>query len=199
SLGADLGEFLLKRARTSAKNALEYEAEIRKAAKKEGIEDVDGLIDDIKKIADGGDNPNFSVINKKIKDYWTKFLTKKGVKIEIGTEEANRILNVNFADGLFVRKGYDPVTNQFKEQIIYLKSNPSTSAFLEESYHALQSIEGVEKYKDVIYKGIHYKNIDYWEFLAKKRILEEAKKNGISYEEYIFVEKQLYDVLNKKY
>jgi hypothetical protein len=30
TLGADLGEFLLKRARSSAANALEYEDEIRK-------------------------------------------------------------------------------------------------------------------------------------------------------------------------
>ncbi len=44
SLGADLGEFLLKRARSSATNALEYEDEIRNIAKKEGVEDVDGLI-----------------------------------------------------------------------------------------------------------------------------------------------------------
>jgi hypothetical protein len=43
TLGADLGEFLLKRARSSAKNALAYEDEIRNIAKKEGVEDVDGL------------------------------------------------------------------------------------------------------------------------------------------------------------
>jgi hypothetical protein len=55
SLGADLGEFLLKRARSSAKNALEYEAEIRKAAKKEGIENVDGLIDELERVSGNDD------------------------------------------------------------------------------------------------------------------------------------------------
>ncbi len=39
SLGADLGEFLLKRARSSAKNALEYEDEIRKQLDEVTIED----------------------------------------------------------------------------------------------------------------------------------------------------------------
>ncbi|OYQ49653.1 hypothetical protein CHU92_00305, partial [Flavobacterium cyanobacteriorum] len=39
SLGADLGEFLLKRARSSAKNALEYEDEIRKKLDDGTIED----------------------------------------------------------------------------------------------------------------------------------------------------------------
>lgn len=39
SLGADLGEFLLKRARSSAKNALEYEDEIRKRLDELVIED----------------------------------------------------------------------------------------------------------------------------------------------------------------
>lgn len=52
SLGADLGEFLLKRARSSAKNALEYEDEIRTIAKKEGIEDVDGLLDELYEVAE---------------------------------------------------------------------------------------------------------------------------------------------------
>ena len=42
----------MKRARSSASNALEYEDEIRKVAKKEGIEDVDGLIDELYEVAD---------------------------------------------------------------------------------------------------------------------------------------------------
>jgi len=150
-------------------------------------------------MADGGNNPSFSVISKKVKDYWVNYLTKNGIKIEIGTEEAVKILDENFADGLFVRKGFNSETNKFKEQIIYLKDDPSTSTFLEETYHALQSLEGVQMYKDVNYKGKIYKNIDNWEFLAKKRILEEAEKNNITYEEYLFVEKQLEDVLNNKY
>lgn len=79
------------------------------------------------------------------------------------------------------------------------RDEPSTTAFLEETYHALQNIEGVQMYKDVTYKGVLYEKVDNWEFLAKKRILDEAGKNGISYEEYIFVEKQLDDVLNNKY
>ena len=52
SLGADLGEFLLKRARKSAKNALDHEDDIRKAAKKEGVEDVDGLLDELYEVAE---------------------------------------------------------------------------------------------------------------------------------------------------
>jgi hypothetical protein len=34
---------------------------------------------------------------------------------------------------------------------------------------------------------------------AKRRILEEAERNKITYEEYIFVEKQLEEVLNNLY
>lgn len=200
SLSGELTVAIHNGLRKSAKEILKHEDGLRKSAKNaDEAKQIDVVIEELKRMADGGNNPKFSLISKKVKDYWTKFLIKKGVKIEIGTEEANRILDENFADGLFIRKGFNSETNQFKEQIIYLKENPSTSAFSEETYHALQNIEGVQMYKDVTYKGILYKNVDNWEFLTKKRILDEAEKNGISYEEYIFVEKQLDNVLNKIY
>lgn len=200
ALSGELSVALYGKMQASAKKILaKEEVLIESVTNADEAKQVDELLDELRRMADGGNNPKFSVISDKVKDYWIKYLTKKGVKIEIGTEEANRILDENFADGLFVRKGYNGETNQFKEQIIYLKNEPSTSAFLEETYHALQNIEGVQMYKDVTYKGVIYEKVDNWEFLAKKRILDEAEKNGISYEEYILVEKQLDDVLNNRY
>jgi hypothetical protein len=91
SLGADLGEFLLKRARSSAKNALEYEDEIRKQ-----LDDVviqDGKVsrklteaekgkfwDEVYEVADSGDE-----LFRKIEDLFDisggRLLTKKELEL----------------------------------------------------------------------------------------------------------------------
>lgn len=186
---------------TNSKNKVKIEKKLDELVESGKISSAEKeeLIENLKKMADGGYNPNFSIINEKVRLYWTKYLTKKGVVIEIGTEEAKRMLNKRNADGLFIMRGYNSETNSFKERIIYLHEDPSTSAFLEETYHALQSLEGVQMYKDITYKGTLYENVDNWEFLAKKRILDEAQQNGISYEEYLLVEKQLDEVLKNKY
>ncbi len=69
TLGADLGEFLLKRARSSAANALAYENEIRNIAKKEGVEDVDGLIDELRKVAEDVGSTKFITRGKHLDEF----------------------------------------------------------------------------------------------------------------------------------
>ncbi len=175
--------------------AQELRKELRKTWNKKG----DDLVRELKKFADGDTNPNFSIINSKVQKYWTKFLTKKGVRFEIGTEYANKLLDESSASGLFISRGYNFETNTYAERIIYLRKNPSTSTFLEETYHALQSLAYLRKYADIIHEVKLYKQVDNWEYLAKKRILDEAQRNKITYEEYILTEKQLFEVLKNEY
>ena len=170
-------------------------------------EEKDEIIDDIERntelnrqnIANGGKSAKFSIIKPKVLKYWTNYLEKKGVKFEIGTEKAIELLKEHNALGLHVREFLDISTNKIK-QTIYLYDNPSTSTFLEECYHAIQALEGLPRHMDPItIRGKTYYGVDSWEYLAKKRILNEATRNGISYEEYLFVEAQLQDVLEGTY
>jgi hypothetical protein len=94
SLGADLGEFLLKRARNSATNALAYEDEIRKAAKKEGIEDVDGLLDELYEVAE---------VERRLTNTWDggKLLSERTLRKRIRTllqEYKNFNLEIHIVD-----------------------------------------------------------------------------------------------------
>lgn len=133
SLGADLGEFLLKRARTSAKNALEYEDEIRKQLDEVVIEDGNStrkltetdktkFFEELKKVAD-------NTINQTPEQMWKDFTyqnlldgkkpcfldgtlvkTEKGLiaieKIEVGT----KVLSYNFETQ---KTEYQPVLQTF--------------------------------------------------------------------------------------
>ncbi len=143
SLGADLGEFLLKRARSSASNALEYEDEIRKAAKKEGIEDVDGLFDELYEVAE------VSLLNRgrlagqildevaisKIKS----FLSKNKVELQIGNQKG-----VFEVDGYFYPSGKTVImeshnaamfiTDGIKMKMV-LRENATVLEFLHEFMH----------------------------------------------------------------
>lgn len=218
SLGGELTAVIKGGLRKSAKEVLEHTDDVKKeldnlvieennvkrkltqAEKDEVIKHFDEVAERKKQIIpNGGLTKGFSIINPKVMKYWMNFLEKKGVKFEIGTEKAKKILKEEGALGIHERKFINPETNEF-EQTIYLYENPSTSTFLEECYHAVQAIEGLPKYIEPIYiKGKIYENVDAWEYLAKKRILDEANTNGISYEEYRFIEDQIQDVLDRNY
>lgn len=192
--------------RNSAKKVLKKRRELK--TKLKSIEDVDEkkvinkleeIIESKKQKANGGKTPNFSIVKPKVMKYWMSYLEKKGVKFEIGTENAIKLLNEEEALGLHITRLKNYERYEF-EQTIYLYDNPSTSTFLEECYHALQRLDGLPKYMEPItVRGITYKDVDAWEYLAKKRILDEGERNGITYEEYIFIEEQLQDVLENKY
>jgi len=174
--------------RKSAKEVLEHTDDIKKeldnlvieennvkrrltqAEKADVIEHLDEVAERKKQIIpNGGITKGFSIINPKVMKYWMNFLEKKGVKFEIGTEKAKKILKEERALGIHQRKFINPETNEF-EQTIYLYENPSTSTFLEECYHAVQAIEGLPKYIEPIYiNGKIYENVDAWEYLAKKK------------------------------
>ncbi len=178
-----------------------FEKSLDDLVKKRELDEVDKIKirDEINKVVNGGKTPTFSKATKKVKSYWIKFLSKKGVRFEIGTENATKILNKEEALGIHITKFKNSEINEF-EQIIYLHENPSTSVFLEECYHALQRLNGLTKYMPPIeVRGVTYTDVNAWEYLAKKRILDEAERNGITYEEYIFIENQLQNVLEGTY
>lgn len=141
--------------------------------------------------------PEFNPVSPKVMKSCISVLERKGVRFEIGTENAKTMLESRKALGLYLGI-WDWQTNT-RIRTIYLYENPAASTFLEECYHAVQSLEGLPRIASVTFKGKTYNDIDNWEFLAKKRILDEADKNNISYEEYIFIEEQLEEVLNKEY
>lgn len=212
SLGGELTVALRKSLRKSADDILvnhadELENLKTNAKNADEVKEIDDLVEHLDEVAEikkqknanGGKSPKFSIIKPKVKSYWISFLEKKGIKFEIGSAEAIKLLKKEEALGLHVTRLKNIERNEF-EQVIYLYDNPSTSTFLEECYHALQQLEGLPKYMDPItIRGITYENVDAWEYLAKKRILDEAKYNNITYEEYIFIENQLQEVLEGTY
>lgn len=174
---------------------------LTKQEKEEILEESKGRTE-VKKqnTANGGNSPNFSIVKPKTLKYWTRYLEKRGVKFEIGTEDAIKILEKENALGLHVTTfGKNREINEFT-QTIYLYGNPSNSTFLEECYHAVQRLEGLSRHMEPITKyGKTYYNVDAWEYLAKQRILNEAETNGITYEEFRYIEDQLQEVLEGNY
>jgi hypothetical protein len=194
--GPKVKEILRKKSKDDAANKLD---DVIKESKKH----VDDLDDGAKlgngKYPDGGANPKFTYATPKLMNRWMKTLKKRGVKFEIGTRLADGVLDAKKSDGLFTSI-YNPKTKKYDDITIYLRENPSTAVFLEETYHALQFLNNVpDVYKTVIYNGVKYPNVDNWEFLAKKQILDEAVTNKISYDEYKHVERQLQEVLDGTY
>lgn len=184
---------------------IEENGKSRKLTQNEKDEIIDELEETIEKRkrskdgANGGLSEKFSIVKPKVLKYWTQYLEKRGVKFEIGTEEAIEILKEEDALGLHVRKFTRVETNEF-QQTIYLYGNPSTSTFLEECYHAVQTLERVpRRMESITVRGKTYYNVDAWEYLAKRRILDEAETNGITYEEFIFIENQIQEVLDGIY
>ncbi len=141
---------------------------------------------------------SFARMPEKRMNAWIRYLKSLGVKFEIGTTEAKQILKAENARGLLSRKVIDFETYE-TELTIILDEDPSIGVFYEESYHALQSIHDIPKYEDLIIGGKTNELVNMWEYGAKTRILHEATRTGLSYEEFIFLEKQIEDVLHGNY
>lgn len=123
---------------------------------------------------------------------WYNYLSKRGVRFEIGTEKASQVLAKNKAAGLFERNLIDIDTNKF-ERIIYLPKNYKASAFYEEGLHALDSLKG--RPSRMILNG---ENIDAYEYRAKSILMKAAPKR-FSYDDFIELEQQLGLVKTNQY
>jgi hypothetical protein len=123
-------------------------------------------------------------------DFWTGYLSKRGVQFEIGTEKANTLLAQERANGLF-RQNYNWETNTYTPTI-YLPENPNASVFYEEGLHALDYLRGTPR--TMGYGGV---SIDAWEFRAKSILLNSP--NRLSYEEALMLERHLDLVKQNKY
>jgi hypothetical protein len=143
--------------------------------------------------ARGYDLPEgFNPVPQEKLDFYSNYLSKRGVRIEMGTDEAYRVLSERKAEGLFTRKVTDWETNQV-ERVIYLPEKPNASTFYEESLHALDSLKGRPGRMEI--NGIE---IDAYEYRAKKILLNSSEKR-FTYEEFINLENDLNDVLNNAY
>ncbi|WP_167361351.1 LysM peptidoglycan-binding domain-containing protein [Paracidovorax cattleyae] len=126
---------------------------------------------------DSGLPPGLNPVPENKLALWADYLTKRGVKLEIGTDEAYRVLNERGAQGLFMKELVDIDTNAFR-RTIYLPENPNASVFYEEGLHALDSLKGRPSRMDV--NGI---NIDAYEYRAKSILLDASPKR-FTYEEF---------------
>ena len=117
-------------------------------------------------------------------DLWHGYLSKRGVRFEIGTERAYAKLAENDAVGLF-EKSYNWELNQF-EPTIYLQKNPNASVFYEEGLHALDYL-----------KGRPFNMLE-WEYRAKTTLLDAAPKR-FTYEEFRILEQDLELVKQGRY
>lgn len=126
-------------------------------------------------------------------DLWYNYLTKRGVKFEIATTEANKILLDNNAKGLFVRKCIN-IENNIWERTIYLGKDFEAHTFYEETLHALDSIKG--RPGKMLYNG---EFIDAYEFRAKSILMNSSENRGFSYEQFIELEHHLELVKLNKY
>jgi hypothetical protein len=117
-------------------------------------------------------------MDKALLDKITRSFRRQGKIIEIGTEEANSYLNWAKAEGVC-----------FDENIIYLRSNPSTSAVYEEVIHSAQYRTGkynkwVEKYDNVIAKNLMERE-------AAEKLLKNAKAWKIPANEIEIIKERL--------
>lgn len=125
-------------------------------------------------------------------DFWTKYLSKRGVKFEIGTDKAYSKLEAHGATGLYEQRIVDIDTMTF-ERTIYLTKNPNASVFYEEGIHALDSLKGRSSRMDL--NGL---KIDAFEYRAKNILLDASPKR-FSYEERMQLEHHLKLVEQNKY
>lgn len=125
-------------------------------------------------------------------ELWQNYLSKRGVKFEIGTERAYAKLAENDAVGLFEQSNYNWELNQY-ERTIYLPENPNASVFYEEGLHALDSLKG--RPRTMEFGG---RPIDAWEYRAKSTLLNAAPKR-FTYEEFRVLEQHLELVKQGRY
>jgi len=118
---------------------------------------------------------------------WTGYLERRGIKFLVGTPEAQLKLYDHQAEGLFTSGGL--------AQTIYLHDPPSTAAFFEEAFHALQHLHNHPATK-VLDNGTE---VDAWEYDAKIALLKHSAKLGLSYAEYVETENQLQQVIDNEY
>ena len=118
---------------------------------------------------------------------WMNYLERRGIRFLIGTPEAQLKLYDNSAEGLFTSGG--------TVQTVYLHDPPSTAAFFEEVFHALQHLRNHPATR-VLDDGTE---VDAWEYDAKTALLRHSEKLGLSYEEYLETEKQLQQVIDNEY
>ncbi|MCO6174714.1 hypothetical protein NHF50_06615 [Flavobacterium sp. NRK F10] len=185
SLGGELGEVLLKRINKAAKNALKYEDDIIKAAKKEGLEakQIDELIDEFKTFT--GDNITGKglyggkILSKVDLDDWAKLLKEK-----FGTnlEKVDRFDNSN------VLAQFDPNTNTIR-----YKDDVTEYFMAHESFHAEEMNKiGFDAYvKDAPLRNVDpkdYTKENWLRFYRREKyvydkIIENLKKHSLNNEE----------------
>lgn len=132
-----------------------------------------------------------STIPKEKFELWYKYLTKRGVNLEIGTEQATHMLTKHEANGLFIQR-YNNETNIFTPTI-YLRENPNPSAFYEEGLHALDYLKSRPRFM-----ALNGEKIDAWEYRAKQ-ILINASPKRFEYEEFKMLEHHLDLVIKNRY
>ncbi|WEJ99467.1 MAG: LysM domain-containing protein [Candidatus Sphingomonas phytovorans] len=116
-------------------------------------------------------------------DLWYNYLSKRGVKFEIGTDLANAKLAENNAAGLFERRIVDWDLNT-TERTIYLPENPNASTFYEEGLHALDSLRARPGTME-----LGGRSIDAYEYRAKSIMLNSPSR--LSYPEAVMLEHHL--------
>ena len=106
-------------------------------------------------------------------DEITRPAIEKGAIIERGTDEANAYLDWNKSDATTI------------DNVMFFRKDVTLSEAYEETYHALQNINGVNANKDVRLRRT-LNEID-----VKKYLLKNAKKYGIPKRETLETRKQL--------
>jgi len=112
---------------------------------------------------------------------WERYLERRNVRIKYGQD--------SMLDELGAEALYNP-----NNRTIYLRGNPSKSAFLEEAIHARQDLRGLPDFME--YKG---KTIDRWEFEAQRTLIRYRHRLGIPNDQTRQTISNLRDVYNGCY
>jgi hypothetical protein len=90
---------------------------------------------------------------------WTRYLERRGIEVLPGE------------DVLLESFGYEAM---YAGKKLFLRTNPSTSAFYEEAFHAIQDLRGVPA--TMVRDGIV---ISRWEFEAQRSLIRNRHRLGI--------------------
>jgi hypothetical protein len=109
---------------------------------------------------------------------WTRFLERRGVTVEAGTDVAQlKLFDYGGAEGLY-QSG--PLGRR-----VFLEANPTRSAFFEESFHALDDLRELDP--------------ALWESSAKEALIRYRHRLGIPNSETRVTIQQLREVRNGTY